>query len=93
MEHSDTLHLVLRHKWYDMIESGKKSEEYREINDYWKKRFEKFSYSRVRFHRGYTSRTLTFELKKIKIGTGNPEWGAPCYDVFILKLGRLVGCS
>ena len=26
-----TLHLVLKHKWYDMIESGEKKEEYREI--------------------------------------------------------------
>ena len=24
-----TLHLVLKHKWYDMIESGEKKEEYR----------------------------------------------------------------
>lgn len=26
----DTLHLVLKHKWYDMIASGEKTEEYRE---------------------------------------------------------------
>ena len=26
-----TLDLVLKHKWYDMIESGLKTEEYREI--------------------------------------------------------------
>lgn len=33
-----TLHLVLKSKWYDMIESGKKKEEYREIKPYWEKR-------------------------------------------------------
>lgn len=32
------LHLVLKGKWYDMIESGEKKEEYREIKTYWKKR-------------------------------------------------------
>lgn len=26
-----TLHLVLKSKWYDMIDRGKKKEEYREI--------------------------------------------------------------
>lgn len=33
-----TLHLVLKAKWYDMIASGEKKEEYREIKPYWKKR-------------------------------------------------------
>lgn len=33
-----TIHLVLKHKWYDMIESGEKLEEYRECTEYWMKR-------------------------------------------------------
>lgn len=33
-----TLSLVLKHKWYDMIDSGEKKEEYREIKPYWEKR-------------------------------------------------------
>ena len=33
----DTVHLVLRHKWYDMIDSGKKTEEYRAIST-WRRR-------------------------------------------------------
>lgn len=33
-----TLHLVLKSKWYDMIEIGEKKEEYREIKPYWEKR-------------------------------------------------------
>lgn len=36
---SDTLHLVLKAKWYDMIASGEKKSEYREINKYWLPRF------------------------------------------------------
>lgn len=33
-----TLHLVLKSQWYDMIASGEKKEEYREIKEYWVKR-------------------------------------------------------
>jgi len=32
---NNTLKLVLTHKWYDMIESGVKTEEYREVTRYW----------------------------------------------------------
>jgi len=33
------LNLTLKKKWYDMIASGEKKEEYREIKPYWIKRF------------------------------------------------------
>lgn len=33
-----TLDLVLKRKWYDMIASGEKTEEYREIKSYWIRR-------------------------------------------------------
>ena len=32
---SDTLFLPLKAKWYNMIESGIKPEDYRDIKDYW----------------------------------------------------------
>lgn len=32
------LHLTLKKKWFDMIYSGEKKEEYREIKSYWIKR-------------------------------------------------------
>ena len=35
---SKTLHLVLKRKWWDMIASGVKREEYREVTLYWAKR-------------------------------------------------------
>lgn len=34
----ETLHLTLKKKWFDMILSGEKKEEYREVKDYWMKR-------------------------------------------------------
>ena len=29
-----TLHLVLKRKWWDMIDSGERTEEYRDVNHY-----------------------------------------------------------
>ena len=94
-----TLHLVLKHKWYDMIASGVKKEEYREIKPYWIGRLIEQpmdedsghvffrDYDCVCFHRGYTYTTITFTVSNIGIGTGNPEWGAPTdRPVFIIKL-------
>lgn len=37
-EYGRILHLALKARWYDMIESGEKTEEYREIKPYWVKR-------------------------------------------------------
>ena len=121
-----TLNLVLKYKWYDLIASGDKLEEYREIRPYWCAHFmpphylcEKLytispinstylcgvcgmlckqkddkqfkSYTKVRFHRGYTSTTMTFEIESISIGKGREEWGAePNKEYFIIKLGNRV---
>lgn len=54
------LHLVLKRKWYDMIASGEKKEEYRATTPYWTKRIlekKDFIWS-VAFHRGYTDEFL-----------------------------------
>lgn len=34
--------LPIKKKWFDMIKSGEKKEEYREIKPYWTKRFENY---------------------------------------------------
>lgn len=82
------LYLSLKAQWYEMIESGEKKEEYREIKEYWFKRLSDKHYDAVQFSYGYTKRTMLFELESITIGKGNPKWGAPNKDVFIIKLGR-----
>lgn len=78
-----------------MIDVGDKREEYREYKDYWYNRLiDKESlrakpYTHVRFHRGYTKKTMLFKIDCITIGGGLPRWGAPTYrDVFIIKLGE-----
>lgn len=117
-EKPTTLDLVLKVRWYEMIESGEKREEYRKIGVYWAKRlfvspdalkcvggvpthehggfiiepgaaFRKFSF--VRFHRAYTSTTITFAVDGIEIGEGNPEWGAiPGVKYFVIKIGNRI---
>ena len=93
------LHLPLKAQWYEMIESGVKTEEYRENKLYWCKRLYKNGdrttqefkpYTHVRFSYGYTKRRMTFEINKILLSFGKTEWGAPTEEVFIIKLGKRI---
>lgn len=83
-----TLHLVLKRKWWDMIESGDKKEEYRTQSDYWIKGFVDGEYygsdgldmykpfENVCFHLGYTNTTMTFRIAHIYImDMVFHEWG------------------
>ena len=89
------LGLPLKKKWYEMIESGEKREEYRECKDYWYSRLidrdslRAKPYTHVRFRYGYTKRTMLFEIDSITIGVGDPNWGAPTYPVFIIKFSNM----
>lgn len=40
--HQSDMVLTLKKQWFDMILSGEKAEEYREIKPYWTKRFENY---------------------------------------------------
>lgn len=86
-----TLHLTLKGKWFDMILSGEKKEEYREIKPYWIKRLSK-NYDKIKFVHGYGNDKPWFiiELKGISRGIGNSNWGAPENRVFILSLGEIL---
>lgn len=93
MKQVETLDLVLKGKWYDMIESGEKPEEYRDRIQHWVSRiyYHLHELKKVRFHRGYSNTTMTFSIKEIRIGRGNPKWGAPTdRDVFIIRLGERI---
>lgn len=82
-----TLTLSLKKKWFDLIKSGIKKEEYRECTEYWMKRlddeknhsFKRFD--KIVFTLGYPkkddmSRRLVFRNPGIHYRTGKPEWGA-----------------
>ena len=81
-----TLHLVLAGKWYDLIDCGAKTSEFRACTPYWNKRFiERIEYTdgpvyipplvfmvkydAVVFHRGYTNKTMKFQIDSIRITT------------------------
>ena len=70
-----SLHLTLCKKWFDMIKSGIKKEEYREIKPYWETRLRK-KYDAVKFVNGYCKNSPSFliELEGICEGVGRPEW-------------------
>lgn len=84
------LHLTLKKKWFDLIKSGEKKFEYREIKPYWTKRLcsksppNKFDY--IIFTNGYRK-----DSPKIKVewkGMGLEEFkGKPC---FAIKLGKII---
>ena len=78
---STTLHLVLKHHWFDKIVSGEKTSEYRECSEYWNKRLTNKQYDKVIFHKGYTNTKLWSASLVKSLSTG---WGI-CYCVYIYK--------
>lgn len=93
--------LPIKRKWFDMIVSGEKKEEYRELKEYWHKRFSKADLGyicpfgfvgrnprEVMFRNGYSIDSPScICLVKLTLGKGRPEWGAePDKDYFILKI-------
>ena len=67
-----TLHLTLKKKWFDMILSGEKQEEYREIKKYWAKRLvshiEQYNSANCRLGIGY--QTIFKDFDKIIFKNG-----------------------
>ena len=97
MKNNNTLDLSLTYKWFDLIASGDKKEEYRELKDFYKKRLTNLdgsfkNYNYVKFHRGQGSPvTMTVEYRGVSIGYGNPDWGAPeDREVYIIRLGEII---
>ena len=92
------LTLPIEKKWFDMIASGEKEEEYREITPYYIARFEGIGLlenlsltgecAHIRFRNGYHKKAPMIEaLVKLDIGEGKPEWGAiPNKTYYVLKI-------
>jgi len=99
-----TLHIPIQKKWFDMILSGEKKEEYREISDHWITRlidtktqptvgdgFKNFHV--VKFKNGYArnSPSATVQFLSVHIGFGNQAWGAtPGQKYFVITLGEII---
>jgi hypothetical protein len=103
-----TLHLLIGNDpkkyggaWFDMIRTGEKKEEYRELsafngvrlaenwnNSSYSRVFKPFKVLHLTNGYGHDKPQLWAHIESISIGRGNPEWGAPTdRDVFIIRLG------
>lgn len=94
-----TLHLNLKRKWFDMILSGEKKEEYREMSIYWGNRFlinhegVICNWGTITFSNGYAKNRDQFvvELKGIRVDFGKTEWGAEIQNrYFVLHIGKII---
>jgi hypothetical protein len=87
------LHLTLKKKWFDMIASGEKKEEYRERKPFWHRRLNFQTYDVVEFRNGYGKKVpmMRFDLKGISADIGKKEWGAEPHEIyFVIKLGERI---
>lgn len=85
------LTLTIKKKWFDMIVSGQKKEEYREIKPYYTSRFREikmFDIITVIFRNGYKKDSPSFKCKvECSKGFGKSEWGAePNKEYYVLKI-------
>ena len=89
--------LPIKKKWFNMILSGEKKEEYRDIKPYYTSRFEHLwqgsliggkAERKIRFRNGYSSKSPTFVATvTLDIDQGRPEWGAePGKEYYVLKI-------
>jgi hypothetical protein len=81
--------LPIKKKWFDMILSGEKKEEYREIKPYYTSRFPSgFKSFYVMFRNGYSKNSPSFiAVCTLSIGFGHPEWGAePNKKYYVLHI-------
>ena len=86
------LNLVLKKEWFDLIEKGVKTEEYRDLTDYWitrlcehdeKGEFVRFKpFKTVRFRLGYgkNAKQMIFEVAGIESEEFVDEEGNPVPD-------------
>jgi hypothetical protein len=89
------LTLPIKKKWFDMIYSGEKTEEYREISAYFERRLQKYVGHSLNFglRNGYSPKSPVILCHGIvDIGFGKPEWGAePGKLYYILKIRAIFG--
>lgn len=88
--------LPIKKKWFDMILTGEKEEEYREIKPYYDKRLGYLArgtgkVTTIILRNGYSYNSPSIKCKvAVSIGPGIKEWGAVpgenCYILRILKI-------
>lgn len=89
------LRLTLKRKWFDMIASGEKREEYRTPGKWILSRLDGKEYDVVEFKNGYGPKVPTMEVEFLgwEYSYGKREWGAqaePGKPYATIKLGRVL---
>lgn len=95
------LHLTVKKKWFDMIASGEKKEEYRDYKDYWHNRLKYLrdgnwhfkNYDFVEFRNGYKKDAPKVTVKFLWClhWVGKEEWGAEKGKwYYVIKLGEII---
>lgn len=89
----DDLLLNVYATWFKLLAEGVKTEDYRDLTEYWHRRLHGRTYKTVTIRNGFDplAPEAVFEFAGVEIGTGRTEWGAPGgKTMYIIKLGRLV---
>lgn len=88
------LTLIIKKKWFDMIKTGEKKEEYRDISPYYISRLGKYKDQTIEvcLQNGYTSTSPTLNiLCTVTLGEGKKAWGAvPGRYYFVLKIAKIL---
>ena len=89
------LRLTLKRKWFDMIASGEKREEYRTPGKWILSRLEGKEYDRIEFKNGYGKGVPTMEVEYFgwAYSFGKPHWGGggePDQPFATIYLGRVL---
>lgn len=86
------LTLPIKKKWFDMIVSGEKKEEYREIKPYYDSRLDYQPSKDIIFRNGYSRKSPYLKARvKIKKGFGKERWGAePEKKYYVLEIVKIM---
>lgn len=89
--------LPIKKKWFDLILSGEKKEEYRKISPYYTSRFQNLfrdntDEKEICFRNGYSSTSPSFvAVCTLDIGEGKEKWGAePGQTYYRLHVKRIL---
>lgn len=89
------LHLNVDAKYWNQVKSGEKIDEFRLVNDFWKKRLLNKDFDLIHYKLGYPSssdydKILIFEFDGIKeITITHEKFGKNPVNVFAISLRRL----
>lgn len=96
------LHLVLKARWFHLIASGRKREEYRDVKPFWTTRLERWNRAEgkhvVEFRLGYSANAprMVFLARKTDGAYFSvsertvSEWGEGSGAHYVIKLGKRI---